>query len=170
MMTFKIYVANLAKYNSGILKGEWLELPMEAEELQEALKDILGNDEEVAIHDYENDLGYSIHEYDNITELNELAERLEALDTEGFKVIEAYMECMSNNLEEALDCYEEWNFTVYNGCNDDSDLGYYVVDNGLFGVEIPDSLSMYIDYEAIGRDFRIESTGCFMDGDYIQFI
>ena len=167
-MEFKIYVANLAKYNSGILKGEWLELPMEAEELQASLKDILGNDEEVAIHDYENDLGYEIHEYDNINSLNELAERLDSLETYEITAVKAYMECMSNNLEEALDCIEAGDYSSYPDCDDEESIGQYVVEEGLMG-DIPDNLKFYINYEAIGRDIVIETTGCFMDGDYIYF-
>ena len=165
---FKIYVANLAKYNEGILKGEWLELPMDTDDLQEALDGILGEDEEYAVHDYDNDLGYKVGEYDSVWELNDLAERLET-NVDFTTVIEAYLECMDNDIDEALECVEGWNYSIYHGCDNETDLGYYIVDEGLFGVDIPEELKNYIDYEAIGRDFLIETIGCFMDGDYISF-
>ena len=43
------------------------------------------------------------------------------------------------------------------------DLGYYIIENGSFGVEIPASLENYIDFEAIGRDFGFDLPQC---GDY----
>ena len=45
----------------------------------------------------------------------------------------------------------------------DIDLGYYIIENGSFGVEIPASLENYIDFEAIGMDFGFYLSQC---GDY----
>lgn len=39
----KIYIANLAKYNEGVLKGEWISLPMDQMELQSKINNILGD-------------------------------------------------------------------------------------------------------------------------------
>jgi antirestriction protein len=36
------------------------------------------------------------------------------------------------------------------------EFGEYVVNEGLFGVEIPDALQNYIDYEALGRDWLMD--------------
>ncbi|MCK4260078.1 MAG: antirestriction protein ArdA [Halanaerobiales bacterium] len=41
---------------------------------------------------------------------------------------------------------------VIHEVTDERKLGEEIVFQGLFGVEIPDSLVSYIDYEAIGRD------------------
>ncbi len=51
-----MYIANLAKYNEGKLVGRWVTLPMERHELEQCIRDVLGDDEEYAIHDYELDL------------------------------------------------------------------------------------------------------------------
>jgi hypothetical protein len=48
----KIFIINLVKYNQGILKGEWVSLPMDEKRLQSKIKKILGNDEEFFITDY----------------------------------------------------------------------------------------------------------------------
>ena len=41
-----IWVGNLGKYNEGELKGGWLELPKEKEEIDKFLKEVVGlNDE-----------------------------------------------------------------------------------------------------------------------------
>lgn len=74
-----LYVANLGKYNEGELKGGWIVLPKTEEEINEFLKEEVGiNDqyEEWAIHDYETDFGIKVGEYDNIFELNEIAEKI----------------------------------------------------------------------------------------------
>ena len=36
----KLYLANLGKYNEGILKGEWVELPLSETELEEVMVNI----------------------------------------------------------------------------------------------------------------------------------
>ena len=64
MKSIKIYVANLAKYNNGILEGQWLELPM----CEYELSDILDGMGDYAIHDYEAD--FQINEYSDIHKLN----------------------------------------------------------------------------------------------------
>ena len=49
----KIYITNLAKYNEGVLKGEWVSLPIDETALQPKIKNILGADEELFISDYD---------------------------------------------------------------------------------------------------------------------
>jgi hypothetical protein len=73
----KIFITNWAKYNEGILKGEWVCLPMDEKKLQSKINNILGNDEEFFITDYEAPI--KIEEYDNIADLNEFAEKLDGI-------------------------------------------------------------------------------------------
>lgn len=53
-----IYITNLGKYNEGELIGEWAELPVNEEELQEILNRIGINEEyeEYFITDFETDI------------------------------------------------------------------------------------------------------------------
>lgn len=95
-MEVRIYVANLAKYNEGKLVGMWLTLPLRSEELEERLKQILGEDEEYAIHDYE--APFSISEYDNVFAINEAAAVLARYDS---RVVIALCECV-DNVEEVV--------------------------------------------------------------------
>lgn len=67
-----IYVADLQAYNNGILKGQWLELPMCEVELEEILSSYPSD---YAIHDYEAD--FQISEYMDIQGLNEFAQMME---------------------------------------------------------------------------------------------
>ena len=168
-MLLNLYVANLAEYVKGNLVGEWLELPLEEEELTEALNRISKNgQDELAIHDYEAD--FNIKEYDSITLLNELAWRVHDLeDWEGIALIAGIDYFGNSNIayfQEALDAIEAGNFTYWCDIQDYSDLGLAVVDAGFYG-EVPQDLIDYIDYEAIGKDYDSNSYGgVFLENHY----
>lgn len=164
-MTIKLYLANLAQYNNGKLIGKWVELPMDEDELQEEISSILGNDEEIAIHDYESP--FSIGEYDNITRLNEIAEMLENVDHYDNEVVELILGNYSD-VEEGLQVIENENFTVHHDCNSMSDIAYgYIEDCGTLD-NVPDDLQRYFDYEAFGRDMEIEGTFLKGSGLYVE--
>lgn len=100
-----IYVTNLGKYNEGYLIGEWVELPVSEEELQAVYNRIGINEryEEVFITDYETDIsGLKVGEYDNISELNDLAEQLDELDDDEKDIVGALISD-GYSLEDALD-------------------------------------------------------------------
>ena len=125
-----IYIANLTAYNSGYLVGEWLSLPATEEEIAETLERIgCGeNGAEHAIHDYESDFDIHIDEYDDIDELNELAQELADLDEYEQNKVFAYLEAISSNIDEAFrhaDCCE-----LYENCESLEDLAYELVSEG----------------------------------------
>jgi hypothetical protein len=80
--TMKIALTNLGKYNEGELVYKWVELPATDEALTEAFEEIGINEryEEHFISDYEAPLGIRIGEYESISKLNDIAEKLEGLD------------------------------------------------------------------------------------------
>lgn len=91
-----------------------------------------------------------------------LINALDGVDTDAF---EAFLKLRSYDLsdEDPDDIVENFNdqyFTYIDGHYDKNNLykkfGEYVVDNGLFGIDIPDSLVFYIDHEAIGRDWMMD--------------
>lgn len=74
----RIYVADLAAYNNGIIHGAWIDLPQDQAIIQYEIKKIIeqspvANAEEYAIHDYENFGGYRVREFESIDELCEIA-------------------------------------------------------------------------------------------------
>jgi len=145
-----IYVANLAKYNEGILKGEWIELP--CVDLDERIAEILGNDEECAIHDYESDVeGLRIGEYSNVYKLNELAERLDGMQAWELEELNALTEVCSD-IEEALETYHDSNYTVLHSVNNDYDLGYEYMEMTGDLTNMSEFAQRYFDYESLGRD------------------
>ena len=172
---FEAYVTNLGKYNEGELVGEYLKFPTTPEEVQTLLKRI-GVDgiryEEIFITSFDGDvLGLHEHlgEYENLDELNHLACLLSELDQSDLEKFEAVIDSGEHtssvadliNLTQNLDCFE-----FYSDVHSDEELGrMYVLEFG--GVEVPEHLIDYIDYEAYGRDVRINEGGHFAPGGYV---
>lgn len=149
-MEINVYLTNLAKYNVGCLFGKWIELPLSEEKLQKAFDEVLGNDEEYFITDYE--APFSIGEYDNLTELNEFAEQLTELsDWDQEKVI-FLIEEIGFDRKEAIDHYEDVAF--YQNMTME-DVAYELVEEGIFG-DISDSIKSYIDYERLARGLTMD--------------
>lgn len=166
----RIYIANLGKYNEGELMGEWVNLPIEDDELEEvyirikvAHRDENGGFipsytengiiyEETAIHGFESDV-MTIDEYDSIETLNELAYELEALDVWEVNAVKAYCEAFSDNLREAIDSLNRISF--WNGYTME-DLAYELVEECYFDNNTPDFVRNYFDYKAFARDLGFD--------------
>ena len=173
---FEAYITNLGKYNEGELVGETLKFPAKTEELQALLKRI-GVDgvryEEIFITSFDGDvLGLHEHlgEYENLDELNHLAHLLSDLEQDELEKFEAVIdsgEYTSSvkeliNLTQNLDCFD-----FEPGIKSDEELGrLYVLDFG--AIQVPESLIDYIDYEAFGRDARLNDSGHFAPGGYVH--
>ena len=146
-----VFVTDLAAYNEGILRGEWLDLPCSEDDLNDCIERVtLGEDHEIFITDFESDLGIKVSEYENIYELNET---LGDIDENDYELIAAYLEAVSNDLSEAIENAPD---CVLYGADSLVDLAYEFVEEGLFG-DIPESIANYIDYEAIARDLGYDS-------------
>ena len=65
------------------------------------------------------------------------------------------------NLAQNLDCYE-----FYPGVEDDETLGRIYVED-MEAIDVPEHLLNYFDYEAYGRDIRLEEDGHFAPGGYV---
>jgi antirestriction protein len=170
LLIMRIYVANLGKYNEGILKGGWIDLPISEEALQEFLKDVVGLNEqyeEWAIHDYECDF-MDINEYDNIQELNEIAELLEGMDDHEEKKIKGLIDWgYFGNAREAIENHDD--FILHEDIKTEKDLGYYLIeDAGIYDLSTIGNLANYIDYESFGKDVAMESEGYFSDYGWIE--
>ena len=143
----KIFLTNLGKYNEGLLVGRWVELPcydLEAE--LEAIGVGAVPYEEYFITDYESDFGIEVGEYDNIDELNELAEELEALDECEQEAVKAYIELESNDVREA----NKGRCAFYSN----TDLDTLAVEE-VEAWDLPDIALRYFDWEAYKRDMEL---------------
>ena len=155
-----VYIANLEEYVKGNLVGGWVSLPIKANDWKDFLKTI-GNPEELAIHDYENNLGLyglKIGEYMSIKELNELGERIENIDTCNVDALNALYEALGD-FEETLDCLESDNYVFYENMTLEEVAQEYIEEC----YDIPAGLENYIDYKAFARDMRYDN---FYETDY----
>lgn len=154
----KIYYTNLGLYNEGILAGEWVELPISDEELEE-VRSRCGFDEtheEYFITDYESDVnGLTVDEYADLDELNELAELIE----DDPEAVEALIYFGYDTAEEIAEHKDD---LIWIDAKDDYDIGYYyAIECGC--LDIPDNIQNYFDFDAYGRDIVLE--GCFYFAD-----
>ena len=172
---FEAYITNLGKYNEGRLVGETLKFPATTEEVQALLKRI-GVDgvryEEIFITSFDGDvLGLYDHlgEYESIDELNYLAHVLSDLDQSDIEKFEAVIDSGEYtgsvhdliNLARNLDCYD-----FYPGIDSEEALGRVYIEE-MEMLDVPDNVLPYFDFEAYGRDARINDGGHFAPGGYV---
>ena len=149
-MTARIYVADLAAYNNGILHGQWIDATKDLDELWDAINAMLKdspipNAEEYAIHDYEGFYGYCIEEYSSLETLHEIACFLEEHGMLGGALLEHWC----GDLGMAKTALEEDYCGLYESLAD------YAQEITESCVEIPASLQFYINYKAMARDMNL---------------
>lgn len=159
-----IFITNLGKYNEGELLGEWVELPINAEELKKVCERIGINeeDEEYFITDYECNF-MKIGEYESISSLNEIAEKISELDEDEYEVAKALISECSYTIDEAIEKVNNGDYIIYYDCNDITDVAYQVVEECGYLNNVPDTVARYFDYESFGRDLGIEGTYIFTE-------
>ena len=190
----KLYLANLGKYNEGILKGEWVELPLSETELEEAMVNIgvahydnegnfvpyvIETDEngyeyvyeEYAIHDYETDLNISISEYSSLDNLNAIAENVEKYELDYVNVLLdagaiGMKDLIEGDIEEIMQNHTF--IELEPSMNEEQEVGYACVDKIYGGPEYlyREMLERYFDYEAFGRDILLSGEG-FVSGNIL---
>lgn len=153
--TINIYLNTWGNYNeNGADGGFWVSLPCDLDEELEKLAASTGevlDEMEPFINDYETDVdGLEISEYDDISELNELAEELAGLDEYDVEKIGAIMEAHGGTLREALDNID--NYTFYRGMTLE-DVAYQLVDECY---DLPEFAMRYFDYAAFARDLGFD--------------
>lgn len=166
---FRIYVACLSSYNSGILYGKWLDVEGKSgEELREEITELLKaspvlDAEEWAIHDTEGFGSYQVSEWHD---LEELCEHVEALKSTHYdsELIEGVCEDRNIGAREAIQYLDD----NYAGEHDSAECWAenFLEETG--GLEsVPKHLRGYIDFQAYARDaelngeiFLLDTTSC----------
>ena len=137
----KGYITNLGEYSNGSVVGKWVEFPT-TDTLEEVLEDI-GSPEEYFFTDYDNDINIDLGEFEDFNRLNDLAERLEGVDTD---LIAAYIEAYNSDIEDVLDHIDD--VVWYPG---------YTLEDVAFEIandcyNIPEEIAAYFDYEKFAQD------------------
>ena len=157
-MELKIFVNTWGNYRrNGADGGEWLTLPMDAEELEEKLDEIVEKmrDEspEWFVNDYATDIyDFTISEHDahDIYELNELAEELDALSDDDIEKCAAILEAITRDIYKALDYMKDYQFFPDTTLEE---LAQEYIDDC---DDIPDRWLPYIDVKMFARDLSFE--------------
>ena len=163
-------LTNLGKYNEGGLDYVWVSFPCDKDDFQDSLKKIgIGEDrgdgsvyEEWFFSDWDTD--YSgldldgLGEYMSLDEVNEYAEVLEGIVDDGNEEeFRAAME-YSGDFHDALDLVETGSVMKISdesmSNRMDEAIGAYYMDS--MGFNAMSNIEEYFDYEAYGRDVRIE--------------
>ena len=164
-MTLRAFITNLGKYNEGELVGQWVDFPCDEDVFGDILEEIGVDGEEYEewfATDYECDLSevaQELGEYPDFDELNRVAEALEEWD-EGLGEAVINIWGVDTLLDSTPDDY------LYFEANDDEDIGYYYAEELGYLDEVPANLRNYFDYEAYGRDIRIDTDSGLSDNGY----
>lgn len=161
------FITNLGKYNEGELVGEWIEFPIEDDEL-EKVKERIGidkNHEEWFFTDYECDLdGFdssALGEYESIDDLNKLGDTILDIENDGLEDQFSAGIAIGLDFDEASRKARDGEIIKISDMNTFSDadevIGYYYVDllGGLDQLD-KETKEMYFDYDALGRDISID--------------
>jgi antirestriction protein len=158
----KIYVADLAAYNSGYLHGVWIDATLDVSDIQASISRMLAaspvaDAEEYAIHDHEGFDGYDLGEYAGIDTAHDIALFLEEYEDFGGALLN---HC--GDLDDAKKSASE----DYCGCH--KSLADYAQELTEETTEIPQTLRHYIDYEAMARDMEMNGDVFTVETGYQQ--
>ena len=147
----QIYIADLQAYNSGYLKGEWIKLPTEEDDIQDAiLRQSQNVQSDFAIHDWE--LPFEISEYTNPLKINEICTIIKDLDINESLInhIEyAYGIDIKNTDYKTLSNYIDDIYTI-EASNDIEFAQNYMYEYYYDQIEsLPWEISYSIDYESV---------------------
>ena len=149
--TPRIYVADLACYNAGMLRGVWIDAMDDdiEDQIQAMLADSPEQGEEWAIHDYENFGELRLSEYEDLERVREIAC---AIEEHG----EAYaLYADMQGLEYATpEAFQE----AYHGeWDSEEDFAYDLWEQCGYLSEIPEHARCYIDFGRVAHDLFIDS-------------
>lgn len=144
----RIYVACLAAYNHGRLHGAWIDVVDEDQVMAEIAAMLaaspMAGAEEFAIHDAEGFHGADIAEHAAIASVVELADFVKEHGALGVAVLAEL-----RALEEARQALEDRYQGVF------LSLADWIQDLTEETTPVPEALRHYIDWEAMGRDARL---------------
>ena len=150
--TPRIYVACLAAYNGGRLHGAWIDADQSADEIHDAIKQMLSRSpepgaEEWAIHDHDNFQGIEIGESTSIENVAAIAELLREHESAGAIAYNHF-----SDLDEARKALTDQYYGEWSSLADWAED--YLKDTG--GLEnVPEALRNYIDFARWANDLEM---------------
>jgi antirestriction protein len=149
-----VYVGTYGKYNNGSIAGKWLYFKNfdTAADFWKACK---------ALHKDEADPEYMFQDYEGFPAswYSESGMDIDKLityahmDEDDQEMVDEYLEATGDDrdLEDMRDRY----ITTLTEFNREREYGYFVAED-MAGIEIPENIAPYFDYEAYGRDMLMD--------------
>lgn len=149
-MKIRGFITNLGLYNEGKLVGDWIEFPIEEDELEKVLKNIDINEEheEYFFTDWEiDDVWMDFGQYPDMDYVNDIAERLDDFDDYEIMALDMLLEEHTTSIDEAMDIIEKGNYRFSTSNLDD--FIHDLLVEGYFGDVINPNWIDYLDYEDV---------------------
>ena len=166
----KIYITDLAGYNSGTLIGRFITLPTEEKELETSIKEMLQFGDEYFITDYEfEDVElFKVEEFDSPFELNKKIALLEDVEPYQHKIVKVLLDNgFASSLEDAIDKID--NVIVHPDSSMENIAEDYISE--IIDLDsLPILLSGHIDFKGIGRDMEIDCNFIRENSDIYEII
>ena len=157
-MTIKIYLSNLSRYVEGRENGRWLQFSMDLGKLQSIYNDIIGENQEHIILEY--DAPFDIDEYENIFTLNETLENISECELDDDMLTALFK--VNPDRDEVLEAIENETFDIINVDEVSSGWSSFLDSETLFGMvlneegynnlfsqPIPEEMIDYMDFAQI---------------------
>lgn len=162
-MQAKIYVASLSDYNAGRLHGAWIEATTDVDAMRKQVSAMLAQSkedvaEEWAIHDYDDDTG-ALRLLGETSDLAAIAKRValaefaeDRLGVEGAEIVGDLLAYYGGDVDETREAIEDRFAGTFDSLEDWA--AEFLEDTGALA-SVPENLRSYIDFEAYGRDARL---------------
>lgn len=154
--TIAVEITNMNMDSSKFLNTTWIYLPQQEEDIEEKLEALFAEDEtqSYSFTDIEStidEIRNHINEFEDIYEVNEIAEIIEAMQDFQREAIPLIL-TQVNTLEEAIEIADRIEYMILDHVANEEDLGIEIVRMNGFHTNIPVELEPYIDYGIIGQD------------------
>lgn len=150
MIELKVFIQNAGI--NGVANGEWIQLPMDQDELKEIVK----KHGDFIIGSYE---GFEVKELDNIFEINQTL--LDYGEEVNADELEALMEFSTDGLVIDIESIVQGSVGFHRFDNMVDFARHYVEEHGWKGKEIPEELHDYMDYDKIARELSFMGYNCY---------
>ncbi|CAM4303900.1 antirestriction protein ArdA [Jeotgalicoccus halotolerans] len=159
-----VWIGSIGAYNSGELVGMWTTLPKTDDEIADIIHRVNTYATLATIEPQEEteimDINFNVEGFTDYTisgkglsELNDIAQQLEDMDDYDKDNLPAITE-VTGDIMQAIEAAAD--AIILDDVSNDKELGEALNEHGFLTVEIPSHLENYIDWEAIGRDYRLD--------------
>lgn len=156
------YIANLERYAAGTIIGAWFDM---SETTEEEITAVIGEGETIIL-DYEAPSEMHIDEFESITDLIEMAQKLNEIDEDLLNAMLYH----GYKIEEAIEKIADGDYNIYEDCDTMGEVAYQVIEETGLLNGAPELAQRYFDYEAFGRDLEIEGDFYKTESGYIEII